>query len=72
MKITVEEALRRVEDGAAMLRLLADSAAESVNSSDPHAFSGIADACGHLERLAREARRSLGVEALSTELKRAR
>jgi hypothetical protein len=35
-------------------------------------FSGIADACAEIERLARTAHRSLDVEALGIELKRER
>jgi hypothetical protein len=71
MNMNVEEALRTLEDKAAMLRFLADSAAASNQSvPEPRTFSGIADACGEIERLARSGRRSLNVEALGTELKR--
>jgi hypothetical protein len=72
MNRCVEEALREVEDRAAMLRFLADSAAVAKTGivPEPQMFSGIADTCAEIERLARTTRRSLNVEALGTELKR--
>src|SRR2546425_11229617 len=74
MILNVEEALRRLEARAAMLRFLADSAAASTNGSvpEPAMFSGLADTLEEIQRLACSARRSLGVEALGTELKRQR
>ena len=39
---------------------------------EPPVFSGIADACADMERLARTAQRSLDAEALGVELKRDR
>ena len=69
-----EEALRTLEDKAAMLRFLADTASAGKVDAvpEPPVFSGIADACAEIERLARTARRSLKVEALGVELKRER
>jgi hypothetical protein len=68
------KALPTLEDKAAMLRFLADSAAASKDQSvpEPRTFSGVADACAEIERLVRTARRSPNVEALGVELKRDR
>jgi hypothetical protein len=70
--MNVEEALRTLEDKAAMLRFLADAAAASKIQSvpEPRTVSGIADACGEIERLARGTRRALEVQARGVELKR--
>jgi hypothetical protein len=74
MNITVEEALRRLVDRAAMLRFLFDgvAATEGREVPEPEVFSGLADACGEIERLARAMRRALDGEALDVELKRER
>jgi hypothetical protein len=68
--LTVEEALRQIEDRAAMLRFLADSIRRVDVLPEPAFFSGLADALGEMETIARTARRSLDVQALDTQLKR--
>lgn len=70
--LTVEEALRRVEDRAAMIRFLADSIRQVDIVPEPAFFSGLADTLGEIERIARTARRSLDVGALGTEMKPSR
>lgn len=48
--LTIEQGLRRAEDQAAMLRLLADAAAGTTDSvPESVVFSGIADACREIE-----------------------
>lgn len=66
--LTVEESLRQIEARATTLRYLAERTSESPVTSEPAVFSGLGDAFADIEQLARSARRSLQVEALSTEL----
>jgi hypothetical protein len=70
MPLSVEEALKRIEDQAAMVRALADYAATSDVTMEKSALSGMADSCGRIERLARDTRRTLTADALCVELKR--
>lgn len=70
LNLTVVEALRRVEDRAAMIRFLADSIRQVDIVPEPAFFSELADTLGEIERIARTARRSLHVEALGTTRRR--
>ena len=72
MTLSVEEALRRIEEKAAMLRFLAHAAANMPEGAGETVYNGIGETCEEIETLAQTARRSLGVEALSTELTRPR
>ena len=65
---TVEEALRSVEDRAAMLRFLADSVQQIDVAPDPAFFSGLGDSLGEIEAIARAVRHALDVDALGTEI----
>lgn len=65
---TVEEAIRSIEDRAAMLRLFADSI-HTDSVADPAFFSGLADAVGEIEAIAQAVRRALDVDALGTEIR---
>ena len=58
VRLTVEEALRRAEDTAALLRYLADLAAGSPEAPDRSALSGLADACGDIADTLKQARHS--------------
>jgi len=64
---TVEEAIRSIEDRAAMLRFFADSI-QTASVPDPAFFSGLGDAVGEIEAIARAVRRALDVDALGTEI----
>jgi hypothetical protein len=57
-----------------MLRFFSDAAAASKaqETPEPEVFSGIADTCGEIERIARAMRRALDGEALDVELKQER
>ncbi len=72
MALTVEEALRQVEDKAALIRFGADGAAGSQEPPGPAVLSGLRDVCGEIEELVRTTRESLNVEALATEPTRRR
>lgn len=51
-----------------MIGLLAGSLSEDNLAARPNAFSGVEDVCDGLQRLAHQTRRSLGIDALATEL----
>jgi hypothetical protein len=72
MTRTVEDALRRAEDQAALLRYAADLAAGSLETPTPAVLSGFADACDNLVETVRAVRQALDVEALAVELRRRR
>ena len=64
MPLNVEEALKQMEDQAAMVRALADLASRNGDPLSSAALSGMADACGQVEGLARDTRTSLSPDAL--------
>jgi hypothetical protein len=64
----VEEALRSLEDRAAMLRFFADSIPKIDVVPERAFFSGLADSLGEIEAIARAVRRVLDVDALGIEL----
>ncbi len=66
---SVEEALRRVQDCAAMLSYAADSAALNPNGPTRFALSGMADACADVERTIRAVRRTLDADALGNDVR---
>ncbi len=63
---TVEEAIRSIEDRAAMLRFFADSMRQVDAVPDPAFFSGLGDSLGEIQAIAHTVRRALDVNALST------
>jgi hypothetical protein len=65
---TVEEALRSLEDRAAMLRFFSDSTRQIDVVPEPAFFSGLGDSLGEIEAIARAVRRVLDVHALGIEL----
>jgi hypothetical protein len=68
--VTVEEALRRLEDRAALLRYLAESASGNPDRPNDAVLSGLGDALEDIVEIARAARQTLSVDSLSTELKK--
>jgi hypothetical protein len=68
--MNVEEALRRLEEKAAMMKFLADSAVSGNAAYVPDArvSSGLGDLCAEVQQCARNVRRSLDMDALDTEL----
>ena len=60
----VEEALRAVEDRAAMLRFFSDSIQQIDVVPERSFFSGLADSLGEIEAIARAVRHVLDVDAL--------
>jgi hypothetical protein len=60
--LNVEQALKRLEDRATMLRFFADTAA-SVDppAPDPSVFSGLGDLCADIQHCAQVVRRALVV-----------
>ena len=65
---TVEEALRTVEDRAAMLRFFADSIRQVEVVPEQAFFSGLADSLEEIQSLVHAVRRVRDVDALGTEI----
>jgi hypothetical protein len=70
--ITVEEALQRVKEKAAMLRFLTEAIAAGRVFPEPAAFHGMYDVCVDIEELTDKTRQCLHVDVLCTELRRAK
>jgi hypothetical protein len=68
MDLTIEEALRKIEDGLALLSLLS----ESQTPLEPRVMSGLGNSLDDLQQLAYRIRRSLNTAALCTDLVKAR
>jgi hypothetical protein len=68
--LTLEEALRQLEDRAALLRYLAASAAINPEPPDRAVFAGMGELSADIERMARCARKALDADTLCAELKR--
>ncbi len=66
--LTVEEALREFEGKTAVLRFLAESAAQNPNEPQSAFFCGLWEICGELETLARATRRTLDLAALDRDI----
>jgi hypothetical protein len=64
----VEEALRAIEDRAAMLRFFSDSIRQIDVVPERAFFSGLADSLGEIEAIARAVRQVLDVGALGMQL----
>jgi hypothetical protein len=70
--LTIEEGLKRTEDRAAMLRFLAEAAAEGTDwVARPRRVQRAGGRMGEIEELVHSARRSLDMAPLSGDLKRA-
>jgi hypothetical protein len=68
--MTVEEALRYVEDRAAMMRFLVERAAESLATTDRQVLTGLGDIFDDIETLTRQTRRTIPVDALNGDVQR--
>lgn len=65
---TIEEALRTIEDRAAMLRFFSDAIRQVDVAPEPAFFSGLGDSLGEIEAIARAVRQVLDAGALCVEL----
>ena len=72
MRVTIEDALHRIEDRAALLVWVANAAAETGTIADDRVFSGIADAVEDIRVLTGIVRDALGVDALGIEINQTR
>jgi hypothetical protein len=70
--MTLEEALREIQNRAAILRYLASSAIINPETPDPQVLAGIGDVCSDIEGLAASAKDRLGVSVLDIELRQHR
>jgi hypothetical protein len=70
--LTIEEALGRVKEKAAMLRFMTEALAGGRVFPEPAAFHGMYDVCVDIETLVEKTCASLDVDTLSTELRRSR
>jgi hypothetical protein len=70
--MNVEEALKRIEDLAAVVRTFADNAATTDEGVSPEALSGAGDVCGMIQELAHDVRKSMPAEALDADVKPAK
>ena len=69
---TVEEALRALEDAAALLVYAAESGMTNQNPPDPRVLSGVADVLQRMTETLGWVRATLPVDALNTDLSKPR
>lgn len=67
--MTVEQALRYLEDRAVLMRFLVEGAAESAAAMEPKVLLGLGDIFEDMETMARRAREALTVGALGADLR---